>query len=58
MSYAAVAAGADGVMTEVHENPVDALCDGKQAITPEVFGKIVKGCTAVKDTLAPTDQLK
>lgn len=41
MSKAAVAAGADGVMIEVHNKPEEALCDGDQAITPEEFDRIM-----------------
>lgn len=41
MSRAAAAAGADGLILEVHENPETALSDGKQTITPEVFGELV-----------------
>ncbi len=37
MSKAAVVAGADGVIIEVHNNPSRALCDGQQSITPEQF---------------------
>ena len=42
MSKAAVAAGADGLMIEVHNKPEEALCDGEQAITPEEFDGIMK----------------
>lgn len=42
LSKAAIAAGADGVMIEVHNNPEEALCDGEQSITPEQFDKIMK----------------
>lgn len=46
MSLAAVAAGADGLMIEVHNDPAKALCDGPQSLTPESFadlmGKIMK----------------
>ncbi len=42
MSLAAVAAGADGLIIEVHENPEAALSDGRQAITPEMFAEIVR----------------
>lgn len=46
MALAAVAAGADGLMIEVHNNPEKALCDGPQSLTPEMFealmGKIQK----------------
>jgi 3-deoxy-7-phosphoheptulonate synthase len=41
MTKAAIAAGADGVMIEVHNNPEEALCDGEQSITPEQFDKIM-----------------
>ena len=37
MSLAAAAAGADGLMIEVHNDPQHALCDGPQSITPEAF---------------------
>ena len=40
MSLAAVAAGADGLIIEVHNNPAKALCDGPQSITPETFDKL------------------
>ena len=46
MSLAAIAAGADGLMIEVHNNPAMALCDGPQSLTPESFeslmGKVQK----------------
>jgi 3-deoxy-7-phosphoheptulonate synthase len=37
MAYAATAAGADGLMIEVHNNPACALCDGAQSLTPHQF---------------------
>ena len=37
MAYAAAAAGADGLMIEVHNNPACALCDGAQSLTPAQF---------------------
>ena len=42
MSLAAVGAGADGLMIEVHNNPQKALCDGAQSIKPDQFDDIVK----------------
>ena len=42
MVRAAIAVGADGVMVEVHNDPVHALCDGQQSITPEDFDEIMK----------------
>ena len=46
MAMAAAAAGADGIMIEVHNDPPHALCDGAQSLTPEQFahtaGKILR----------------
>ena len=41
LARAAVAEGADGVMIEVHNDPVHALCDGQQSIKPDVFAEIM-----------------
>jgi 3-deoxy-7-phosphoheptulonate synthase len=42
MAKAAIAAGADGIIVEVHNNPEKALCDGEQSITPGVFAELMK----------------
>ena len=42
MAYAAAAAGADGLMIEVHNNPACALCDGAQSLTPAQFEDLSK----------------
>jgi len=42
MSLASVAAGADGLMIEVHNDPPHALCDGVQSVTPEQFRDIAQ----------------
>ncbi len=42
MAMAAAAAGADGLMIEVHNNPSKALCDGPQSLTPDAFRDVVK----------------
>jgi 3-deoxy-7-phosphoheptulonate synthase len=42
MAKAAVAAGADGIMIEVHNNPEEALCDGEQSITPDEFSGLME----------------
>lgn len=42
MSLAAVAAGADGLMVEVHYHPEEALSDGSQSLRPEVFGRLMQ----------------
>ena len=51
MSYAAVAAGADGLIIEVHNNPSAALCDGAQSITPAAFDELIHGTEAIKTTM-------
>lgn len=52
LALAATAAGANGIMIEVHDNPEVALCDGRQSITPPEFeiliGKILKTSQAVR----------
>jgi len=52
MSLAAVAAGADGLMIEVHDNPAAALCDGQQSITPEAFRKLSGKIGALRGAMA------
>ncbi len=42
MSLAAVGAGADGLMIEVHNDPSRALCDGAQSLRPDQFDEVVK----------------
>ncbi len=41
LSYAAIAAGADGLMIEVHPDPENALCDGDQSLRPYRFKKLL-----------------
>jgi 3-deoxy-7-phosphoheptulonate synthase len=52
MSLAAVAAGADGLIIEVHNNPAAAWCDGQQSITPEAFGRLRVKIDAIRKGLA------
>ncbi|MCD6544667.1 MAG: 3-deoxy-7-phosphoheptulonate synthase [Flavobacteriaceae bacterium] len=56
MAKAAVAAGADGIMMEVHYKPEIALCDGHQSLTPELFNELMidlrKVAAAVGKTIA------
>ncbi len=47
LSLAAVAAGADGVMVEVHHNPAEAFCDGMQSLTPENFDRLIEAVARV-----------
>ena len=52
MALAAAASGADGLMIEVHNDPLHALCDGAQSITPDAFANV---CTAVNRVLDVID---
>ncbi|MBV8373643.1 MAG: 3-deoxy-7-phosphoheptulonate synthase, partial [Candidatus Eremiobacteraeota bacterium] len=47
MSLAAVAAGADGLLVEVHPEPADAASDGAQSLTPEQFTRLVSRLSEV-----------
>jgi 3-deoxy-7-phosphoheptulonate synthase len=47
MALAAVAAGADGIMVEVHPHPEDALSDGPQALLPSTFEKLMNDLSKV-----------
>ncbi len=47
LSLAAVAAGADGLMIEVHPSPEHALCDGKQSLRPDKFAALMKNIRAI-----------
>lgn len=51
MARAAVAAGADGLMVEVHPEPQRALCDGKQSLTPEEFALLTAELKAVAEAV-------
>ncbi len=42
LSKAAVSVGADGLIIEVHNDPENALCDGKQSITPDMYDDLYK----------------
>jgi 3-deoxy-7-phosphoheptulonate synthase len=51
IAKAGVAAGADGVIVEVHQDPPHAISDGKQSLTPEAFAKMVKQVKAVAEAV-------
>ncbi len=51
MSMAAVAAGADGLIIEVHNNPKKALSDGAQSLTPKQFDHVAKSVFGLKNYL-------
>ena len=54
MSLAAVAAGADGLLIEVHNHPERALCDGQQSITPAMFDTLMQKATKIRAALSET----
>jgi 3-deoxy-7-phosphoheptulonate synthase len=49
LSLAAVAAGADGLIIETHNDPLRALCDGEQCVTKEQLAKIVNDCKKIRE---------
>ncbi len=51
MAAAAAAAGADGIMVEVHNDPTCALCDGAQSLTPEQFAQLNRKITKVREVI-------
>ncbi|MGD8344925.1 MAG: 3-deoxy-7-phosphoheptulonate synthase [Desulfobacterales bacterium] len=51
MSMAAAAAGADGMIVEVHHKPEEALCDADQALTPDIFSNMMKRLRPLKSFL-------
>jgi len=51
MALAAVAAGADGIMVEVHNDPGHALCDGAQSITPDQFQELTHRIRRVREAI-------
>lgn len=52
MALAATAAGADGLMIEVHNDPSCALCDGPQSLNPVQFHKLSQQITKIREALA------
>jgi len=54
MSLAAVAAGADGLMIEVHNDPENALCDGAQSLTPSAFKELADDIKKLRTVLYGT----
>lgn len=54
MSRAAIAAGADGLMVEVHNNPECALCDGAQSLKPEKYDELFQDVAQIAKVLGKT----
>ena len=51
MAQAAAACGADGIMIEVHNDPIHALCDGAQSLKPEEYAAGVKKVRAIREAM-------
>ena len=51
MAKAAIAAGCDGLMIEVHNNPEKALCDGPQSLRPEKYEELLKQINKIADVV-------
>lgn len=56
MALAAIAAGADGLIIEVHNNPRCALCDGPQSLTPEQFQDLMVKVRSMAELVGKTMQ--
>ncbi len=57
MCMASVAAGADGIMVEVHRNPAEALCDGDQSLSPPMFMSMMKKVRKLQDCMVKINTL-
>ena len=53
LAMAAAAAGAHGLMVEVHNDPAHALCDGAQSLTPEQFAETARKVRMIREVAAP-----
>ncbi len=51
MARAAIAAGADGIIVEVHPHPEAALSDGAQSLTAEQFGQLMRDIRAIAEVI-------
>ena len=51
LTFAAAAAGADGIMLEVHTNPGSSVSDPEQALTPEAFSAVVKKTLEIREII-------
>jgi len=56
MAMAAAAAGADAIMIEVHNDPLHALSDGPQSVTPDEFDDIAKKIRQIREVLTSVNQ--
>ena len=57
MSLAAVAAGADGLMIEMHPNPAIALSDGPQSLDPKHYLELMQSVGALAEFMRSADDI-
>lgn len=55
ISLAAAAAGADGLLVEVHPDPKHALCDGRQSLTFDELGEMIHKCMQISTLVRPIE---
>jgi 3-deoxy-7-phosphoheptulonate synthase len=55
MCLAAIAAGAHGLIIEVHHNPAEALSDGDQSMTPDMFSRSVSKIKKLRQFMEKSD---
>jgi 3-deoxy-7-phosphoheptulonate synthase len=51
LAKAAIAAGADGLLVEVHPNPKEALVDGLQSLTPSDFARLMTELRSIAEAV-------
>ena len=51
MAMAATASGCDGLIIEVHNDPMHALCDGAQSLRPDEFDKLMGRVKRIRDII-------
>jgi 3-deoxy-7-phosphoheptulonate synthase len=54
VARAGIAAGADGIIVEVHNEPEKALSDGEQSLKPEKFAELVRQIKAIAEAIGRT----
>ena len=52
MAMSDTACGADGLVIEVHTDPIHTLCDGAQSLRPEEYAEVVKKVQAIREVIA------
>ncbi len=58
MAMAATASGCDGLIIEVHNDPIHALCDGAQSLRPEEFGDLMGRVRSIREIVSTAGQMK